>query len=639
MSGGELEQLVRRWDERLVAGDDGGWTWPVGELGTVLRPGASEPELEALERRLGVSLPPSYRAFLAASNGAWAQAGWGIRGLDGPPEDLEHALGFLDASRVGWFRDREPSYVDIWGYTDHGGLVEDTPPHYAFTCFVPEAEYLDHARTQDPIEAKAGHVRYALQISGDVDGYTILLNPLVVDPSGEWEAWDFGSKLPGAMRYPSFAALIEADLARKGEEERHSAAALESSRATFEDASRPLEERTPAAAMLVWHGERERALAFLVEVLGDRAAPVEARQSAASALGSVDDPRVLPAFVDAVVDAEPRLQAALVPPLAASDEPEARRAALSILTAPDVEDWVISSIWPRGAETVWQAWNLTDDPRLLVKLAYCGDTRVSEPLAQAILDSSVEPEHRESLIRYAWWPRDPSVVPALIAAAELPDTQLVPLGDALLKLGAEDDGVAVLARAVRAGEGYGQGASELGWTRRPEARAALLDVFRTDPTPALAQALGWFDDSEVAAALAEAASSPGLGLACVDALEKVGGSAGRDALAGLAAEGDLFAARALARQRDERALEPLLEALSSEDPALAFEGADGLRDLRSHAAAPALLAAVKSPVSDDVAACAAHALVSMRADEADDALASLAGSASDPLRRLAEIWR
>jgi cell wall assembly regulator SMI1 len=72
LAGGELEALVRRWDELLVAEKRWGEYWPVTETGTVLRAGASEAEIAALEARLGVQLPPSYRAFLAISNGAWA---------------------------------------------------------------------------------------------------------------------------------------------------------------------------------------------------------------------------------------------------------------------------------------------------------------------------------------------------------------------------------------------------------------------------------------------------------------------------------------------------------------------------------------------------------------------------------------
>jgi hypothetical protein len=186
---------------------------PVTEAGSVLRKPASEEAIESLERRLGVTLPPSYRSFFLLADGAWAQPGWGLVGLAGGPDD-ENVPGILDAARVGWFRDREPSYVDIWGLygLDSMGTPGNGDP--AFARHVPECEYLDHERQQDPVQAKPGHVRHALQVSGDVDGYTVLLDPLVVDGEGEWEAWDMGSKLPGAYRHRSFAGLLAADVAR-----------------------------------------------------------------------------------------------------------------------------------------------------------------------------------------------------------------------------------------------------------------------------------------------------------------------------------------------------------------------------------------------------------------------------------------
>lgn len=384
-------------------------------------------------------------------------------------------------------------------------------------------------------------------------------------------------------------------------------------------------------------------LPFLVEVLANRAAPIEARQAAARSLGYIDDERSIAALVEAAPDAEPRLQAVVVPPLASSDEPEARRAALAILTAPDVGDWAINGVWPSAGETVWQAWSATRDPRLLAKLAYCSDRRAAGPLAAAIVSPDIPPELRQSLIRYAWWPGDPAVVPALVAAAELPDASLVPIAHALGRLGAVDEAVSIYARALREESRhglYGWSAPEVGWIGRPEARSALLDAFRAKPSAPVAEALGWHLDDEVASALVASAGVPLLRITVLDALEKGAAHAGREALAELAASGDVLAARVLARLGDERALPLLLEHLVSDDDALAFEGADGLRDLRSPAAASALLSLVDGGADDeDVVACAAHALVSARVPEAAAALDVLERSPSPALRRLAELWR
>jgi len=232
--------------------------------------------------------------------------------------------------------------------------------------------------------------------------------------------------------------------------------------------------------------------------------------------------------------------------------------------------------------------------------------------------------------------RDQAVVPALVEASALPGAPLQSIGEALLHLGATEEGVAVLVRAVREDDPFGRAASELGWLRRPEALDVLVDAFLDDPTASVAAALGWYDDDAACDALQAAAHRPDLSSAVVDALERMRGERSLDALAAL--EDDLRAARALARRRDERALEPLLRALSSDDLDVAFEGADGLRDLRSLAAAHALLSEVQAGRDDDVVACSAHALVAMKAPEAEAALAVLADTGSKCLRRLAEIW-
>ena len=38
-----------------------------------------------------------------------------------------------------------------------------------------------------------------------------VLNPLVVAPDGEWEAWRFANWIPGAERFPSFELLMRAE--------------------------------------------------------------------------------------------------------------------------------------------------------------------------------------------------------------------------------------------------------------------------------------------------------------------------------------------------------------------------------------------------------------------------------------------
>lgn len=60
-------------------------------------PGASEADLTKAEERLGKRLPPSYRQFLAASNG-WRMAGWNV-------------WNPWSSHEVTWFRDCYPEWL------------------------------------------------------------------------------------------------------------------------------------------------------------------------------------------------------------------------------------------------------------------------------------------------------------------------------------------------------------------------------------------------------------------------------------------------------------------------------------------------------------------------------------------------
>jgi HEAT repeat protein len=613
----DLAAVLSRWDQlqqRQATHDGFALPPPVVESGSALRAGADEEAVTALERRLGVSLPPSYRAFLLLSDGAYAQPGWGFPGLPIRTSDPveRRSLGLLDSEQVGWFRDREPQYHDVWGFEV---LALDSVPHPDFSRRVPECEYLDHDRAQDPSSAKNGHVRYALQVSADVDGYTILLNPLVVGSDGEWEAWDFGHKNVGAARYRSFLELLEDDV--RGIEKVLGRPSWRAERAEAAPKLEPVEE--------------------LAEILLDPSRDVSERQAAAGRLGLHDDRAALDALAAAAGDPEPRVQAAVVGALASRADPAARAASVAILTAPGVEDWVIHSVPFGGKDAVWAAWSATGDQRLLAQAAACADKRAIPAILEMVRDPSVPRPIRTSLITYGWWwwrQQDPAV---LVSAARLPDAPLVEIGRALLRLEATEEGVSVLRQALDT-VWWRAAAEELGRVGSRGALDALLDRFRREPAPELALALGWYDEPRAGEALLAAAEWPGLRLAVADGLEKMRGRHAADALAALSTRGDLLATRALARLKDERALPRLLAALGGDDPELSFEGADGLRDLRSPAASRALLAAVERGENDDVVACAAHALVSMGAPEAQTALLALAGSDSGSLRRLAEIW-
>ncbi|MFH9072604.1 SMI1/KNR4 family protein [Streptomyces alboflavus] len=124
--------------------------------------GATEEQLVAAEERLGARLPPSYRAFLAASNG------------------FSHLGPFMYEMRttgtVGWLREADPS---TWAIIRQGGPEE--------------AAYMDRV----------------LLISGFGDAQFWLLDPGDVSPAGEWAANIWASWYPGLReRRHSFADLV-----------------------------------------------------------------------------------------------------------------------------------------------------------------------------------------------------------------------------------------------------------------------------------------------------------------------------------------------------------------------------------------------------------------------------------------------
>jgi hypothetical protein len=145
--------------------------------------GASEDELVTAEKRLRTRLPPSYRAFLKTSNG------WRFPSVS--------IFELWPAAKIAWFSDQNQDWIDA--YVDGAA---DAPP-------ISDKEYMVYEAKQDCVKFRAEYLRTALQVSELGDSAVVLLNPKVVTPEGEWEAWFFANWLPGAVRYRSFAEWLE----------------------------------------------------------------------------------------------------------------------------------------------------------------------------------------------------------------------------------------------------------------------------------------------------------------------------------------------------------------------------------------------------------------------------------------------
>ncbi|MEU1456196.1 SMI1/KNR4 family protein [Streptomyces avermitilis] len=162
-------EFLGRWQEEWVprADEDGGQS--IVPLG---RPGADGAAIAAAEERLGERLPPSYREFLAVSDGWHVDQTAGVYQLGG-------------AADIGWFQD-----------------PYDMTPLY-------EENLGDNPRKEDVL--LAGMWQRALRLETDSDMSYALLDPGDSDQDGEWALYVYkgwGGELPD--RYPSFRAYMEA---------------------------------------------------------------------------------------------------------------------------------------------------------------------------------------------------------------------------------------------------------------------------------------------------------------------------------------------------------------------------------------------------------------------------------------------
>lgn len=169
----ECEAIVRRLPLDVVRA---GW------LGF---PPATEAQILDAERRLGATFPPSYRAFLRFTNG-WRRTGFFIDAL-------------LPVDDVDWYRARHQDAIDAW----IDGVQSAGPP-----IEVRDEEYFVYGAEQDSSTFRDRYLQTALQVSAVYETNVYLLNPRVVFPDGEWEAWFHAHWAAGAVRHRSFWELM-----------------------------------------------------------------------------------------------------------------------------------------------------------------------------------------------------------------------------------------------------------------------------------------------------------------------------------------------------------------------------------------------------------------------------------------------
>lgn len=422
--------LARLWDEAVIAHLE---PEEVGTIGSVLRPGASERELVALEARIGRSLPPSYRAFLAFSNGACSKPGWNAPLI---PDENHPEAGLLTADQVGWLVDLDPRFVEIWM---DGGWDE--------TDDLGDELYFDYSRQdQDPCEIRVRDMPHLLMVSCFDWGSAVFLNPMAVSLYGEWEAWDFANSHPGAFRYRSFAELLRAQPGIMAREDAQSAE-IEALRSgndvqTVDAAFAALESGTDEAnpdhlETLNCLVDPDSWFNRLVGLLSSPQVPVV--QAALRGIARVQSPEALEVIL-AIVDhnRSAPIVGVVMPRLVSDPEPRATQAALRLLeTQPHA---AFSVPWTdAGKELIWRAWENTGRPFCLKAAAERHDRRAVDPLCALLTDASLTTGERGDLAQAATNLPDPRLVPAMLAAVRLGGPHLGSTVDFLIRLGALDE--------------------------------------------------------------------------------------------------------------------------------------------------------------------------------------------------------
>ncbi|GAB2657651.1 hypothetical protein GCM10027088_39930 [Nocardia goodfellowii] len=155
------------WSEEKIAGSAPGELEPeiVRQRWLGYAP-AAEADIEAVEQRLGLRLPPSYRGFLLTTDG-WRHAG-------------EFVSQMRDTTNLGWLRDLEPHW-ESWA-----DLI-----------------------AEPPTGAPGNPFDRGLLISLHADAGVLFLDPGDRDGNGEWAAYSVFSWAESPQRYPSFTALME----------------------------------------------------------------------------------------------------------------------------------------------------------------------------------------------------------------------------------------------------------------------------------------------------------------------------------------------------------------------------------------------------------------------------------------------
>lgn len=377
-----MARLVQRWATAERAHS----TEPPLSPPWPLRQPVSASDLVRLEDRLGVELPPSYRAFLNITSGTDPVDSRVIQ--DGGWE-----YGFLRPDDIGRFDELQPDNVAMWMSTA-------------------DPEHVDHEPATSPawgaaVEGFCGQClpRTVLISQGERSRW-VLLNPGVIDADGEWECWLLDPWTTGG-RYRSFRTYLEARMmllapAAIGREDQFTITA-----ALARDESRPERERMKALLVAIHQPRAVELLGLYLHFM--MLEPLKRLLRDGLGAGAI-----VPVLAAMCVPPRPTQYPqcatfdSVVTTLVVSVHPDAIDAVRQVLRDVDsahvsyTQELLIAADLSPYREEFWALWEKTGDPAYLLKIAYQGDDSVIETIRDFAdnpreyqLPSGAHPQHRD----------------------------------------------------------------------------------------------------------------------------------------------------------------------------------------------------------------------------------------------------
>jgi hypothetical protein len=571
---------------------------------------ATEGELRALEARIGKPLPPSYRSFLSTTNGLQVRNSADEKTMD----------WFVPTTRVQTVRAGQHLWLSL-DYEAGIGSLFDIDGNVAAQLLNP-GEY-----------SCRGHLLYAIKVDNGYPESSVFLDPLDVDADGEWRAWDQYKEI--CPKYRSFGDLFE-DAIKRSEQPTQPEYYKH-----LVDPSPEAAERLRLEALLEVGGSvSEQAMAQLVKLATEVDASPQARASAFRVLLGSQSSAAREAVLR-LIETQPDDTVIVGNALAAGygreRSPRLRAALFRALTGPTGRYYASRLVWT-WPELVDDAWNISRDQEWLSDLLNAGRPGSMTAAIEALGDPSLPAQTRDMLVYtlgYSSRPSDPSLADAVVRLAAVPENNRLDLARALLGWGETDKALSLLDESLEQPNAHGAYLfMKLNERPLPQAVPLLVASLRRKPTAHVLHALAFVDHADSAPELARHLNGELRDHALL-ALEEMGTPAALSALAAHADDGDLEAARALARRRDERALHPLMRAVGGAHHRSAVTG---LRDLR-HQESKALLARIAAEDPDDnVAVIAAHGLVMAGSEQTRQVVEGLGRRSDRDIRKLADHW-